>query len=634
MSKRIVFSILVSTLLGACALDSMLVAAQQVVPGGPPPARTPVVGPTAPSRPEAVPTVASLQAEQESSAHDEIEPETAIKAEAGPHEDIAAAPPPLPPCPADDGAPQTRIAAQICQHVRAEPPPARIVVQSRELRKLNYLIPFYAQRNYQAAWLDRRARPTPAAAELLGALGEADQEGLRASDYGREGLQKLETALQQGGAADAKTLAEFDLLFTDAYLSYGSHLLAGRFSPLKLDPEWAIKPRSRDLAQVLNEALSGGSGKIAESLRDLPPKSKGYTQLREVLQRYRKVEHAGGWPTVGAALGVGAQGAQVRNLRARLQASGDLTEADASNNPVYDKAVSDAVRRFQKRHGLGETGTVNGATLTALNVPLSQRIRQVELNLERWRWLPDEFGSRYILVNIPNFKMNVIEDGKPVMEAKVVVGREERQTPTFTANMAYLVMSPKWYVPRSIAVKDKLPQLKRNPYSLARQNIRIYNSAGQQINPGAVNWKAIGKDNFNYHLRQDAGPRNALGGIKFMFPNPYNVYLHDTPTRGLFSQNQRTFSSGCIRLSNPVELAEYLLKHDPKWNRQTIKAAAASGKQRIVNLPQQVPVYLLYWTAWVDENGLTHFRGDIYNRDKPMVRALYQDGGTPRSKGA
>ena len=207
-------------------------------------------------------------------------------------------------------------------------------------------------------------------------------------------------------------------------------------------------------------------------------------------------------------------------------------------------------------------------------------------------------------------------------------------TPTFTAKMAYLVMSPKWYVPRSIAVKDKLPQLKRNPYALARQNIRIYNSSGQQINPGAINWKAVGEGNFNYQLRQDAGPRNALGGIKFMFPNPYNVYLHDTPTRGLFAQNQRTFSSGCIRISNPVELAEYLLKHDPKWSRQAIQAAAASGKQRVVNLPQQVPVFLLYWTAWVDEDGLAHFRDDIYSRDKPLVRALYQEAGGPSSKGA
>lgn len=630
MSKRIVLPVFMCMLVGACAFDTLLVKAQVA---GNPAAVAPITTPGDTGGPSATPVVASLQAPAQD-AREDVEPEIPANAtEEAPPANAADAPPPLPPCPDSGGGLQNRIAVQICQSIRTEPPPTRLTIQRRSLQELRYLIPFYAQRGYQPAWLSADGKPLPVADDLIKVLGDADQEGLRSADYGRSHLQKLQGAFQQGdGATDVGQLAEFDMLFTDAYLTYASHLLSGRFSPRKIDPDWAIKPRSRDLAEVLRTALSGGT--IAESLRELTPKSKGYVELRTVLQRYRKVEREGGWPKVSGPLGMGAQGVQARNLRTRLAAGGDLSEGDAGKNPVYDKAVADAVRRFQKRHGLAETGTVNAATLAALNVPVSQRIRQVELNMERWRWLPDEFGSRYILVNIPSFKMNVFENGKRVMEAKVVVGRQERQTPTFTAKMAYLVMSPKWYVPRSIAVKDKLPQLKRNPYALARQNIRIYNSAGQQVNPGAVNWKAVGEGNFNYQLRQDAGPRNALGGIKFMFPNPYNVYLHDTPSRGLFSQNQRTFSSGCIRISNPVELAEYLLKHDPKWNRETIKAAAASGKQRVVNLPQQVPVFLLYWTVWVDEEGLVHFRDDIYSRDKSMTRALYQEAGSPSGKGA
>lgn len=633
MSKRIVFPLLVCMLTGACALDTPLVAAQ-AAGGQSPRAANPPAGDS--SGAATAPVLASLRAEspQDQDAPDDIEPEHPAQPQEGlPPADAVAAPPPLPPCPAHSGGIENRVADRICQRIRIEPRPARLSVQNHAVRQVEHLVSFYARHGYRPAWLDSDGTPSAAADELLKALGEADREGLRAADYNRGHLQKLLAALQQGGAAaDAERLADFDLLFTDTYLTYAAHLLAGRLPPRKVDPDWAIKPRSRDLAEALSEALSGIG--IAESLRALTPKGKGYAQLREVLQRYRKVEQEGGWPTVSGALGPGAQGVQARNLRARLQASGDLAEGDAGKNPVYDQAVADAVRRFQKRHGLAETGSVNASTAAALNVPVSRRIRQVELNMERWRWLPDEFGSRYILVNIPSFKMNVVENGKRVMESKVVVGRLERQTPTFTANMAYLVMSPKWFVPRSIAVKDKLPQLKRNPYALARQNIRIFNSAGQQINPGAVNWKAVGEGNFNYQLRQDAGPRNALGGIKFMFPNPYNVYLHDTPTRGLFAQNTRTFSSGCIRISNPVELAEYLLKHDPKWNRNAIKAAAASGKQRVVNLPQQVPVYLLYWTAWVDEDGLANFRDDIYSRDKPLVRALYQEAGGPANNGA
>lgn len=624
MSQRIALFLFISTLLGACALDPSLVSAQQVA--------TSAAIPTASGTNAIPPATAALQtgSRVDDPTQDEMEPETPVKLEQGAPSEATALPPPLPPCPSEAGSMPGRVAAKICQQIRTEPPLTELEVQNRSLRKLDVLVPFYAQRNYQMAWLGANGRPLPAAAELVKALNEAEQDGLRSADYGLGTLQKLETSLQQGRMVDASALAESDLLFTDAYLQYASHLLAGRLSPRKVDPDWAIKPRSRDLAKVLNEALA--SGGIAESLRNLAPREKGYTQLRETLQRYRQVEQAGGWPVIGGTLSTGAQGASVRNLRARLHASGDLADSEIGKT-VYDKTLADAVRRFQKRHGLKETGTVNGATRAALNIPVSQRIRQVELNMERWRWLPDELGDRYILVNIPSFKMNVIENGKPVMEAKVVVGREERQTPAFTANMAYLVMSPKWYVPRSIAVRDKLPQLRRNPYALAKQNIRIYNKAGQQINPASVNWKAVGANNFNYQFRQDAGPRNALGGIKFMFPNPYNVYLHDTPTRGLFSRDQRTFSSGCIRLSNPVELAEYLLKHDPKWNRQTIKAAASSGKQRVVNLPQEVPVYLLYWTAWVDEQGLTNFRGDIYNRDKPMARALYQESGAASRKG-
>jgi murein L,D-transpeptidase YcbB/YkuD len=630
MTKRIILPLGFSTLLGACAFNTWPVVAQ--IAGDPPSgihrANTPIVASLEARQDPAAPgTTGDSQ-----SATDEMEP-AADDAAPQPAE-TAATPPPLPPCPASVASFDSRIADQICQRVRAEPPPSRLTVDGLALRSVESTIRFYAQRHYRAGWLNADGSPSAATEALLQALAVAEQEGLHSADYRPSELRKrLKAIEQQGSAAGDSSLAEFDLLFTDTFLTYGSHLLAGRLPPRQVDPEWAIKPRSRDLAAVLQEALDTST--VLESLLALRPQGKGYVQLREVLSKYRGIAAAGGWPKVAAGLAAGAQGPRVRDLRVRLQASGDLAGDDAAgkNTPaVFDKTVADAVRRFQKRHGLAETGAVNAATQAALNVPVTERIRQVELNLERWRWLPDDFGSRYILVNIPSFKMKVFEDDKQVIESNVVVGRQERQTPAFAADMSYLVLSPKWYVPRSIAVKDKLPQLKRSPYALARQNIRVFNSAGQEIKPGAVNWRAVSASNFNYQLRQDAGPRNALGGIKFMFPNPYNVYLHDTPSRELFNRNQRTFSSGCIRISNPLELAEYLLKSDPKWNRDKIRTASTSGKQRVVNLPQTVPVYLLYWTAWVDEDGLANFRNDIYQRDKPMVRALYQSGA--KSKGA
>jgi murein L,D-transpeptidase YcbB/YkuD len=609
MSKHIIIPVWFCLVLGACALNIPVEA--QIADG------QTLANPASVAGVANEPVVASLHGTPSSqNAGDDLEPEFNTAGSA-PAASEFVGPPPLPPCPENALGMQDEIAAQICQRIRTEPLPDRLTVDHRVLRTLDAMLPFYAQRGYQPAWLDANGKPLPAATALIEALGEADRDGLRPSDYQRTGLQKRIMALQQNNdALDIAQLTDFDLLFTDAFLSYGSHLLSGRLSPRAVDRDWEIKPRSRDLATVLQQALTRDA--VIESLRALAPQAKGYIQLRDRLHKYRRIEQAGGWPVVSSK-------ASAKTLRARLEAGGDLVGPG--------ETVADALRRFQRRHGLAETGKVNAATRTALNVPVSERIRQIELNLERWRWLPDDFGARHILVNIPSYKMQVFEDGKVVLESKAVVGREERQTPTFTANMEYLVMSPKWYVPRSIAVKDKLPQLRRNPNALKRQRIRIYNRAGKEINPASVNWSAVSARNFNYYLRQDAGPRNALGGIKFMFPNRHSVYLHDTPSRELFSRNQRTYSSGCIRISKPVELAEYLLQHDPKWNKNSIKSASTSGKQRVVHLPKEVPVYLLYWTAWVDEEGFLNFRDDIYKRDKPLVRALYQDDKAGR-KGA
>ncbi|MCB1765994.1 MAG: L,D-transpeptidase family protein [Candidatus Competibacteraceae bacterium] len=609
MSKQIIIPVWFCLVVSACALNIPVEA--QIADG------QALANPVPVASVVNEPVVASLQHTGQSSqnASDDLEPE--VNRASVPAASELVGPPPLPPCPASALGVKDEIAAQICQRIRTEPLPDRLTIDHRVLRTLDAMLPFYAERGYQPAWLDANGKPLPAATALIEALGEADRDGLRPSDYQRNGLQKRITTLQQhNDALNIARLTDFDLLLTDAFLSYGSHLLSGRLSPRTVDRDWEIKPRSRDLATVLQQALARDS--IIESLRALAPQAKGYVQLRDRLHKYRRIEQMGGWPAISG-------NASAKTLRARLEAGGDLVGTGGT--------IADALRRFQRRHGLAETGTVNAATRAALNVPVSERIQQIELNMERWRWLPDDFGARHILVNIPSYKMQVFEDGKVVLESKAVVGRQERQTPTFTANMEYLVMSPKWHVPRSIAVRDKLPQLQRNPNALKQQRIRIYNRAGQEINPASVNWSGVSARNFNYYLRQDAGPRNALGGIKFMFPNRHSVYLHDTPSRELFSRNQRTYSSGCIRISKPVELAEYLLKHDPKWNKNTIKTASTSGKQRVVHLPEEVPVYLLYWTAWVDEEGFLNFRDDIYKRDKPLARALYQDDKTGR-KGA
>ncbi len=286
------------------------------------------------------------------------------------------------------------------------------------------------------------------------------------------------------------------------------------------------------------------------------------------------------------------------------------------------------MRRFQKWHGLAVDGVVGPATLAALNVSVEKRIRQIEVNLERWRWLPQELGARHILVNIAGFELNVIENGQPVMTMRVVMGKEERPTPVFSGALTYLVVCPYWQVPSTIAVKDKLPQIRKDPGYLTRKKIKVF-QGGEAINPRTINWSEVTAKNFNYRFRQDPGPKNALGRVKFVFPNPFSVILHDTPDRELFTRNVRTFSSGCIRVEKPIELAEYVMHGDPQWTREKILATINKWVERTVWLPEPIPVHLLYFTAWVDAEGMTHFRDDIYGRDKRLDEALRKKLSTP-----
>jgi murein L,D-transpeptidase YcbB/YkuD len=275
---------------------------------------------------------------------------------------------------------------------------------------------------------------------------------------------------------------------------------------------------------------------------------------------------------------------------------------------------------------------VGPATLAALNVPVEQRIRQIRLNLERWRWLPRDFERRYLLVNIADFELDVIEDGRVRTTMRVIAGTTARRTPVFTGRMTYMELNPYWHIPPIIAKEDILPRLWKDPRYLVRENIRVFRGWAQEapeVDPESVDWSQVTPEKFPFKLRQEPGPSNALGRIKFMFPNKFDVYLHDTPGRGLFNHNSRSFSSGCIRIEKPIELAEYLLQGQPEWNREKIVAAIHSKKTQIVWIPEPIAVHILYWTAWVDEDGTVHLRDDVYGRDTPLDEALQK--GPPNS---
>ncbi len=501
------------------------------------------------------------------------------------------------------------------------------------------LAQFYFERTHQPAWLNAQGL-LPVTDTFVEIIEQAVHDGLRPSDYHASELRRMLAAARSGNFVTAYQWVDLELLLTDAWLTYGKHLLFGRVASQQRDQQWPVPGRSRRLPSVLQEALKTNT--VIEALLALVPPYSTYAWLRTALAHYRQLESLGGWSLVSAGdtLKKGMQHPRVKELRARLQATGDLSQGDsiASGNAnateivrrvagdQFDEGLWRAVRRFQRRHGLAADGIVGPLTLAALNVSITERIQQLELNMERWRWLPEDLGKRYVLVNIPDFTMQVVDNGRVVVNTKAIVGSPKRPTPLLSARINYLVLNPRWYVPRSIAIRDYLPKLRKNPYALVTKKFHVYDAMDQEIDPGSVDWYSLSQNHFPYHLRQDPGPQNALGRVKFIFPNPYHVYLHDTPSHALFNRSQRAYSAGCVRIANAVDLAEYLLKDHSRWTRDTILAAMGDAeRQRVVYLPEEIPVYFFYWTAWVTRDGLMHFRKDIYNLDKFLAQLLQAD---------
>lgn len=478
------------------------------------------------------------------------------------------------------------------------------------------LFRFYRARNFAPAWTS-----TADIEVLLNRLNRAGEEGLNADEYRVQELRSLVEARDQEDAASAAAVA--DMRLTLAYMRYSSDLRGGRVSPETLDRLWTPTQRQRDIAVELSEALRTGG--VDSSLRRAVPAQAAYRLLKEELARLRGLDGNRVWPTIALGSVEAGTQEQLRSLRKCLTLLGDLP----TDQPGAADALKAALIRFQRRHGLRQTGEADPATTQALSVPLEERIRTIEVNMERWRWLPDDLGSRYILVNIAAFEARVVEGGRTVLRIPAIVGRPYRRTPVFSGLMTYLVFSPYWNVPNNIAVRDKLPLIRESPDYLVSQGFRVFPKTDSdlvELDPASIDWGAVTANDFPYRLRQDPGPLNALGGVKFMFPNRYNVYLHDTPQRELFEESVRTFSSGCIRLERPFDLAQYLLRGLSEWTDEKLRAAMNADRETTVVLPEPLLIHLVYLTAWVGEDGELNFRDDIYGRDALLSEALDQRG--------
>ncbi|MEZ4598754.1 MAG: L,D-transpeptidase family protein [Syntrophotaleaceae bacterium] len=488
---------------------------------------------------------------------------------------------------------------------------------------------FYRMRHYFPAWLEGR-QLNGQARRLLSLLRAASNEGLDPEDYQVSTLTVL-GALNQvlpsyGYLWDLRCLARLDILLTNACLKYADHLVRGRATPSSVYPgEWHAVLKSLDVVELLRDGLR--QGKPAGLLMEAAPKNPHYIQLRKSLDLYRKMAQAGGWPQIpeGKTVKRGENDWRIPWVRRHLVQVGDLPVGENQDSPVLEEETALALQRFQGRHGLKADGVFGPDTLAELNVSVEERIRQIELNLERARWLPDEFGDRHLLVNIADFRLFVIEGDRQVLEMAVVVGMTKRRTPVFSSRLSYLVFAPYWNVPLSILRREKLPRIKADIEYLAAYHYQIVSWKDfptRVIDPSTLDWELINADNFPGMLRQKPGPWNSLGRVKFMLPNSFDVYLHDTPEQNLFKREERVFSSGCIRLERPAELAAYLLREQRGWNEERILKAMAAERPQRVDIPDRLPVHILYQTAWVDSRGDVQFRKDIYKRDQELLLVL------------
>ncbi len=488
---------------------------------------------------------------------------------------------------------------------------------------------FYALRDYRAAWSDGNGSFAPAE-DLVRSIEAAGEDGLDPPPYHLETIRQLLAKARldhdAGRQPDPALIVDLDFLLTDAFLLLASHLRAGRVNPETFYTEWVVRMDPEvDLAGILQGAIE--SGRIGEALNGFRPAHAEYTALKTALQRYRGLGQAGEWPRLpeNASWDRGQTGELADRLRERLGLSGDLKLTPQGGSGDADLELFEGLRRFQARHGLDADGRMGSQTLQALNVSLPERIRQIELNMERWRWLPRDLGSRHIRVNVPAFGLAVIEDGQAVLSMRVVAGRHYRRTPVFSGLMDHLVVNPDWNIPTRIAVQDILPKARKDPAYLSREKIRVFESWSRdaaELDPGSIDWTRVTAENFRYKLKKDPGSHNDLGRVKFMFPNRFDVYLHDTPARRLFERSMRGFSSGCIRIEKPLDLAEYVLRDSPGWSRDAVSAAIDTGQLRTIGLARKIPVHLIYMTAGVDLEGRVLFWQDIYQRDPALDRAL------------
>ena len=475
------------------------------------------------------------------------------------------------------------------------------------------LVAFYKERDYHTAWIEDGAW-TRAARQLMFTLSRAEWDGLDSSDYDLPSL-----SLSRRTGADAEALAQADIQLSRALTEYTRHAYAGRIDPRSFSKkEVTIKPHYPDSIEALNRIAAAHEPR--EILRSYHPGHPGFIALRDEYNRLRTTRKTDNTPPVpaGKSLKVGMRDNRVPLLRRKL----GLT-VPAENANLYSKALAKEIKQFQSDNGLIADGIAGKATLKILNDDRKNLTAEIVANMERWRWLPRDLGDFHVMVNIPTFHVQVVSEGTKIHQTRVIVGKSRHKTPLFSDEMEYLVVNPYWNVPKSIATNELLPKIKSDPTGFfSKRNYQVLASIEgrtQVIDPAKLDWERV--EPHHVRLRQPPGTRNALGNIKFMFPNKHAVYLHDTPSRSLFKRDYRAFSHGCVRVHNPMDFANIILSQTAKWNAKRVKSMIG-GNERRVNLAQKIPVHIAYFTTWMSDTGKLQVRSDIYGHNAKVKKAL------------
>jgi len=499
---------------------------------------------------------------------------------------------------------------------------SEVTVSGGALASAHIIPEFYARREFKPAWnVDAQVD------EFVDLVGRAHEEGLDPADYLHPELVQLVSSFRQN-RDDSDLQAELDVLLTESLSRYGYHQIFGKVDPADLDDNWnwTRSAENRDPAALVQQAVDSES--VAGFIDEYLDRGPIYLRAKAMLVEYRALAESGGWPQVadGPTLKPGMNDERIAVMRERLAITGDLPADQDNGSLLFDDAFENGVRRFQERHNLDADGVIGKQSVAAMNVTAEARVDQIRVNLERLRWVIRDLPDEFVITNIAAFRTVLVRDREIVWSTRSQVGRLYRQTPVFRAEIKYLQFNPTWTVPPGILTKDILPAVQADIGYLARKNMDLIDREGNKVDPATVDWSQYRPGRLPpYQFVQRPGPTNALGRVKFIFPNPHFVFLHDTPSKALFERTERTFSSGCVRVENPFEFAELMLNDAQKWNADSIQQLLDSEKPQTVFLKEPLTVMLLYGTIGLTDSELVRFFNDIYERDGQVLRSLNAD---------